>query len=207
MYEGKLRVRPAVLYRKLMLKPGERYSNTKQMETQTALSRLGIFKYAEMQYKPQATDSSRCNNLDLRINTAYDLPLDGELEFNVTTKSNDQTGPGAIFSVTKKNVFGGGESWGVQLKGSYEWQTGNRVDGASSLMNSYEMGLSSTLTLPQLFFPGISEPESEIPLKYDIPHLCRPAESGQVLQDALFWRKRHVRLPEFGHQSSFRDAL
>lgn len=162
LYEGKLRVRPAVLYRKLTFKPGERYSNTKQMETQTALSRLGIFKYAEMQYMPQDT-TRRCKTLDLRINTAYDLPLDGELEFNVTTKSNDQTGPGAIFSMTKRNVFGGGESWGVQLKGSYEWQTGNRVDGASSLMNSYEMGLSSTLTLPHLLFPGYLERNLKYP--------------------------------------------
>lgn len=162
LYEGKLRVRPAVLYRKLTFKPGERYSNAKQAETQTALSRLGIFKYSEMQYTPQDT-SRLCRTLDVRINTAYDLPLDGELEFNATTKSNDQTGPGAIFSMTKRNVFGGGESWGIQLKGSYEWQIGSRVEGASSHMNSYEIGLSSSLTLPQLFFPGYLERNLKYP--------------------------------------------
>ena len=32
----------------------------------------------------------RQDTLDLRINTVYDLPLDGELELNVTAKSNDQ---------------------------------------------------------------------------------------------------------------------
>ncbi len=153
LYEKKLRVRPAVLYRKLMFRPGERYSSKKQQETQTALSRLGIFRYAEIQHLPQDTCSTK-DKLDIRINTVYDLPLDGELEFNVTTKSNDQTGPGAIFSMTKSNIFGGGEIFGIQLKGSYEWQTGNRVAGKSSLMNSYELGLSSTLTLPQLMFPG-----------------------------------------------------
>ena len=153
LYEGKLRVRPVVLRRKIQFKTGDRYAYSAQEATQTALSRLGIFKYAEMQYAP--TDTSRqCRTLDLRLNAAYDLPLDGELEFNVTTKSNDQTGPGAIFSVTKRNIFGGGETFGVQLKGSYEWQTGNRVEGSKSLMNSYELGLSSTLTLPQLLFPG-----------------------------------------------------
>ena len=159
LYEGKLRVRPAVLYRKLTFKPGERYSNTKQMETQTALSRLGIFKYAEMQYMPQDT-TCRCKTLDLRINTAYDLPLDGELEFNVTTKSNDQTGPGAIFSMTKRNVFGGGESWGVQLKGSYEWQTGA---DHSSLMNSYEYGISTSLVFPRVVFPRMGDREYDFP--------------------------------------------
>ena len=161
LYEGKLRVRPAVLYRKLQFKEGDRYSFTKQGDTQTGLSRLGIFKYTEIQYTPKDT-TRRCDTLDVRINTAYDLPLDGELEFNVTTKSNDQTGPGAIFSVTRRNIFGGGEVFGVQLKGSYEWQTGKRVGGKSSLMNSYEMGISSTLTLPQLLFQYPDEKISAI---------------------------------------------
>lgn len=154
LYEGKLRVRPAVLHRKIQFRPGDRYAYTTQEATQTALSRLGIFKYTEMQYTPQDTSLRGRRTLDVRINAAYDLPLDGELEFNVTTKSNDQTGPGAIFSVTRRNIFGGGETFGVQLKGSYEWQTGNRVEGSKSLMNSYELGISSTLTLPQLLFPG-----------------------------------------------------
>ena len=154
LYEGKLRVRPAVLHRKIQFRPGDRYAYTAQEATQTALSRLGIFKYTEMQYTPQDTSLRGRRTLDVRINAAYDLPLDGELEFNVTTKSNDQTGPGAIFSVTRRNIFGGGETFGVQLKGSYEWQTGNRVEGSKSLMNSYELGISSTLTLPQLLFPG-----------------------------------------------------
>ena len=161
-YEGKLRVRPAAIYRRMKLLPDMVYSAKKQESTHTALARLGIFKYAEMQFSPR--DSSKdCRTLDLKINTAYDLPLDGELELNVTTKSNNQTGPGAIFSVTKHNIFGGGETFGVQLKGSYEWQTGNRVDGASSLMNSYEFGLSSTLTIPQLIFPGYLNRETVYP--------------------------------------------
>lgn len=161
-YEGKLRVRPAVLYRKLQFRTGDRYSFQKQQDTQTGLSRLGIFKYAELQYTPNDT-TRRCDTLDVRINAAYDLPLDGELEFNVTTKSNDQTGPGAIFSMTRRNIFGGGEIFGIQLKGSYEWQTGKRVGGTSSLMNSYEIGLSSTLTLPQLLFPGYLERNLQYP--------------------------------------------
>lgn len=58
------------------------------------------------------------------MQATFAKPLDAELELNVVTKSNDQTGPGASFGVTRNNVFGGGESWNVKLKGSYEWQTG-----------------------------------------------------------------------------------
>jgi len=45
---------------------------------------------------PPVDTMRRQDTLDLRINTVYDLPLDGELELNVTAKSNDQVGPGAI---------------------------------------------------------------------------------------------------------------
>lgn len=161
-YEGKLRVRPAVLYERLHLRPGDPYSQQKQELTQTALSRLGIFRYAELQYTPRDT-TRRQDTLDLRIQTVYDLPLDGELEVNVTAKSNDQVGPGAVFSVTKRNLFGGGETFGVKLRGAYEWQTGNRIDQGGAKINSYEMGLSATLTFPRLLFPTPFRRDRDLP--------------------------------------------
>ena len=161
-YEGKLRVRPNVLYQRLKFRPGDLYSQREQEETQTLYSRLGIFRYSEMQYTPKDT-SRRCDTLDLRINTVYDLPLDGELEVNVTTKSNDQTGPGAVFSVTKRNMFGGGETFGVSMRGSYEWQTGNRVAGNNSAINSWELGISGTLTFPQILFTKLFREDPQYP--------------------------------------------
>lgn len=161
-YEGKLRVRPGVLYNRLKFQQGDLYTQDKQDKTQTAISSLGIFRYAEMQFAPRDT-SRRTDILDLEIQTVYDLPLDGEFEVNVTTKSNDQTGPGAVFGLTKRNMFGGGEIFGVQLKGSYEWNTGNRVDGGSASLNSYEIGLSTTLSVPKLLFPGFIHKEYTYP--------------------------------------------
>ena len=152
-HQGKLRIRPAVLYSRFYFKPGDTYTQEAQQKTQTGLSRLSAFRYSEMQYVPK--DSSRRNDiLNVNVNTVYDLPMDGELEFNVTSKSNNQLGPGAIFSVTRRNLFHGGEILGVQLRGSYEWQTGNRVDNGNSKINSYELGISSTLSFPFLLFPG-----------------------------------------------------
>lgn len=161
-YEGKLRVRPSALYNRLYFKPGDFYSQTQQEKSQTALSRLGIFRYAEMQYTLRDTARGQ-DTLDLRINTLYDLPLDGELEVNVTAKSNDQIGPGAVFSVTKRNVFGGGETFGVSLRGSYEWQTNKRIEGPSSKINSYELGLTTTLTFPRVLFPTLSKRDFNYP--------------------------------------------
>ncbi len=161
-YEEKLRVRPKVLYDRLYFRPGDRYSQTQQERSQTALARLGIFRYSEFQYAPRDT-MRRQDTLDLRIHTVYDLPLDGELELNVTAKSNDQVGPGAVFSVTKRNMFGGGETFGVKLRGSYEWQTGNKLDAGGSKINSYELGLSTTLTFPRLLFPTLGKRDLNFP--------------------------------------------
>ena len=161
-YEGKLRVRPSVLYNRLYFRPGDRYSQTQQERSQTALARLGTFRYSEFQYVPRDT-MRRQDTLDLRINTVYDLPLDGELELNVTAKSNDQIGPGAVFSVTKRNMLGGGETFGVKLRGSYEWQTGNKLDAGGSKINSYELGLSTTLTFPRLLFPTLGKRDLNFP--------------------------------------------
>lgn len=161
-YEGKLRVRPSVLYDRLKFHTGDLYSQLQQEKTQTNFSRLGIFRYSEMQYTPKDT-SRRCDTLNLQINTVYDLPLDGELELNVTTKSNDQTGPGAVFSVTKRNIFGGGETFSVGLRGSYEWQTGKRVAEKSSAINSWELGASGTLTFPQVIFPSLFKRDMNYP--------------------------------------------
>lgn len=153
-YEGKLRVRPTVLYRMLKFSRGSYYSERRQERTQEAFAKLGIFRYTDMQYSPRDT-SRLCDTLDLRINTVYDYPLDGEMEFNFKSKSNDQMGPGMVFSLTKRNLFGGGESLTGSVNGSYEWQTGRRIDNSNGAINSYEFGSSLALTFPRVVFPGL----------------------------------------------------
>jgi outer membrane translocation and assembly module TamA len=152
-YEGKLRLRPEVLYQRLMLGADDLYSERGQQKTQTALSNLGAFRYTEMQFAPRDT-SRRMAVLDWRINAVFDLPLDGELELNVTDKSSHLRGPGAIFSLSRRNLFHGGETFRLQANGSYEWQTGK---GAVEGLNSYEAGLSATLSLPFVWLPGFTQ--------------------------------------------------
>ena len=70
-YENRLRVKPSVLYKQLQFTCGELYSLEKQTETQLALSRLGIFRYTDMQYMP--TDSSHTSDtMNVQIYTSYD---------------------------------------------------------------------------------------------------------------------------------------
>ena len=62
--------------------------------------------------------------------------------------------PGIMCSVAVK-------AGNVKLKGSYEWQTGGGEK--SSLMNSWEMGISTSLTFPRVVFPRFSKREFDFP--------------------------------------------
>ncbi|MDH6341417.1 hypothetical protein M2480_000169 [Parabacteroides sp. PFB2-12] len=218
-YEGKLKLRPEVLYSRLRFKPGDLYTLEEQQRTQTGLSRLNVFRYAEFQYTPVRQTASRDttgqgeyrrrvrdlqggderldslrrrsaiynqnNQLDVRINTVFDYPYDGELEVNASTKSNDYIGPGAIFSITRRNAFHGGELLGFQVKGSYEWQTGNRNEGTK--INSYEIGANATLTMPFVLFPG-----------FVYRDLVRPSTTVFKLSADLINRARFFRMTSLG---------
>ncbi|EJW94661.1 outer membrane protein, family [gut metagenome] len=156
-YSGKKPgVRPQVLARRFFFQEGQLYSQARQTYTQEAMARLGIFKFAEFRHTPRST-SPDCDTLDVRMNAAFDLPYDGEFEFNVTTKSTDQTGPGAIFSLSRKNFMRRAATLSFQLKGSYEWQTNEVADGSSSKLNSYEIGASFGLEFPRLILPWKNE--------------------------------------------------
>lgn len=171
-YYNKLEIRPNMLYRWLnyqsyvknvQMRTFNRtrmYSQNRQERVQQKLSQLGIFSFLDLQYIPKDTTAT-CDTLNVSVQATLSKPLDAELELNVVTKSNDQTGPGASFGVTRNNVFGGGESWNVKLKGSYEWQTGGGEK--SSLMNSWEMGLSTSLTFPRVVFPRFGGREYDFP--------------------------------------------
>lgn len=170
-YYNKLKVKPAQLYRWVNAglfssdvsarRRGKKklYNQDTHERMLERLSEVGIFKHIETQYTP-INSIAKDDTLNLNIRTALELPMDVELDLNVTAKSNAQVGPGAIFTLGRRNVFGGGEKWDIQLKGSYEWQTGSNK---KNLMNSYELGVSTSLTFPRLFLPVLHKREYGFP--------------------------------------------
>ena len=142
-------LRYGVLRKRFLYRSGDVYSQIRQNYTQESLARLGVFKYTDFQYHLRGNTDT----LDVQVNSMFDLPYDSELEFNVTTKNTKQTGPGAIFKLTKKNFKRMGASLNFELRGSYEWQTSSTVEGESSVMNSYEIGSSLSLEFPRLVLP------------------------------------------------------
>lgn len=120
--------------------------------TQTRLSRLGIFNAININVLPP--DSSAfargCDTLNVMVDCTLDKPMEARIEANVSSKSNSYLGPGLLFGVANRNIFGGGEQLDVTLTGTYEWQTGR---SRSSVFNSYEFGMQSSLAFPRLLAP------------------------------------------------------
>ncbi len=152
-YSGKkVPLRPRAILRDLKLRPRQLFSQEKYMESAQVLNSMGLFSSAGFTFTPRDT-SATCDTLDMTLNCVFDKPYDVSLEADYKIKSNNRTGPGLTAGITKRNVFRGGEKLSLNLRGSYEWQTGHRADGASSTINSYEYGADITLEYPRLEVP------------------------------------------------------
>ena len=152
-YSGKKPgIRPNALMRNMFFRKGELFSQDRQTFTQEAIARMGVFRYSEFRYEPKDTTANG-DTLNVNMYATFDKPYNAELELNVTTKSTDQTGPGAVFKITRNNFQRMGANLSFEVRGSYEWQTNSNVEGNSSKLNSYELGTSLSLDFPRLILP------------------------------------------------------
>ena len=143
------RLRHKLIPECVTFRPGRTFSVRDMNRTQTNLSRLGIFNSIDIIALPD-TVSGRNDMLNVNIECTFDAPWEAAFEVNASSKSNSYLGPGMSFKVTNHNIFGGGEQLTLGLNGSYEWQTGR---GRSSIFNSYEIGLTTSLAFPRLIAP------------------------------------------------------
>ena len=152
VYTGKRTpIRAGVIARDLKMRPGKLYSYNTYQQSINTLTSKGLFSRVDLGFAPRDT-SAACDTLDLTLNCVFDKPYDFSIEANVVGKTTGRVGPGLVMGVVRRNAFRGGEKLSVNLKGSYEWQTGHRADGTSSKFNSYEYGADVSLEMPRLLF-------------------------------------------------------
>ena len=143
------RLRKGVISGNVTFRPGKFFAVRDMDRTQSYLSRLGIFSSVSIDATPDSTSGRRL--LDVAVSCIMDRPLEATVEVNASSKSNSYIGPGLSVGLTNRNLFGGGEQLSVKLTGSYEWQTGSGHKG--SIFNSYEVGLTGSLSFPRLLAP------------------------------------------------------
>lgn len=144
-------VRPVALLRNLKFHSGDIYSQETQQSTLQELSKMNIFGGLNFAYTPRVDSDT----LDVNIQAQMDKPYNFSFELNATSKSNSQIGPGSKISLSRNNIFRGGETLKFTLQGSYEWQTDGAIKGRQAVINSWEIGSDVSLTFPRLFFPVV----------------------------------------------------
>ncbi len=157
IYEPPMTLKPNVLMRAVRVRPGQLYSALRQSRTQAKFVQLGVFKFANMAIT--ASDTTTQQGLDMQISGEFALPIETEVEMDISSKSNNLLGPGLTLGVTNRNMFKRAETFSVKLTGSYEWQVGGnkQATGNSGLINSYELGLNVNLSVPRLLVPKLMQ--------------------------------------------------
>ncbi len=184
-YKGKKSpIRPRVILRDMKIRPRQLYSYENHMETVNKLTSTGLFSMVDLNFAPRDT-STLCDTLDLTLNCIFDKPYDIYVETNLVGKSSGRLGPGLTVGFIKRNAFRGGEKLEINLKGSYEWQTGHRADGTSSKINSYEYGADASLELPRLVLPFFRHTRW-----YTTPSTTIKVSSDVINRSQFF--KRHI---------------
>ncbi len=170
-------ISPRTVFRNFRFWQRQPFSAAKLEETLSNLGNMQVFSLLQFSCTPRDT-TSLCDTLDVRLDLALDQPIEVELDFSLTQKSNSQVGPNAKATLSKRNAFGHGETLSLSLNGSYEWQTGNkgRVKGADQI-NSYDAGGGISVSYPWLVWPGLSTKRFRYPastlFKFDFDHLNR----------------------------------
>ena len=155
-YNGKhspLRV-PVILSANRLF-PRQLYNYSEYQAGISNLSSTGLFSTVDVNFSPRDT-TGRADTLDMHMNLVFDKPYDIYLEGNVTGKTNNRIGPGAVLGITRRNAFRGGELLDLKIKGNYEWQTAHHGEGSASKFNSYEYGADVSLQLPRMVIPYVS---------------------------------------------------
>ena len=140
----------------LFLKKGDLYKQANHDITLQKLADLDVFSSVRVDYVPRDTTLNN-DTLDVVVSAMLDKPYDAEFEGKVTNKSNNYVGPGLSFGMKKRNAFRGAETLGLNVWGSYEWQTGAHMEENKSLVNSFEYGATTSLSYPRLLFFGLGK--------------------------------------------------
>ncbi len=136
-------VKPEKIAPFITLKPGQPYSLEQQRITIRQLNRLDIFSYVNLNYRTDTTDGKNLLFADLIATPLKRQSISTEI--NLSTTSNNFTGPGVKLEYTNRNIFRGGEKLRLSGVGRYETQ----LSGDRKGLSSFEIDIQASLLLPR----------------------------------------------------------
>jgi outer membrane protein assembly factor BamA len=144
-------LKPDVIVNSIYFRKGDLYSYTVNQSTTARLSNLGVFKYVNISYIQNKSDSLS-HLLDVKIDLIMSDNISLDLEADIATKSSGYTGPLFSTSISNGNAFKGAERLRLGLTGGFEWQTGAKSEDQIGTY-SYQAGVNTGLTFPEIIIP------------------------------------------------------
>jgi outer membrane protein assembly factor BamA len=151
----KLQYKPGALTNAIFISPGSIYSDADRTLTYNRLNQLRIFKYPNIQYMQDPTDTTGTAliaNVFLTPRQKYSLGF----EFDLSQSNIQKFGIGFGGSLLIRNVFRGAEILEISGRGSI----GSSKDAANDsdrFFDITEIGMDVDLTLPRILFPVSTE--------------------------------------------------
>jgi outer membrane protein assembly factor BamA len=157
----KLKYRPNSITNALQIAKGKLYSDLDKTRTYRYLNALNTFKYPNIEYVENATDSTLITNIYLTPKKKYGLGFD----FNVSQSNIQKIGLSFSSGILIRNIFKGAETLQISALGA----VGASKDGSKTedrFFDINELGTDIKLNIPRLFFPLNTE---KIIPKYMLP--------------------------------------
>lgn len=146
--EGKIPVKPDILYRNNLLQPGMLYSQSLSDKTHALLSSIEIISYANISYTKQKN-----HHLECKVYISLSEPQGVSLELEGTNISGN-FGAAINAGYTHKNPFRGAEQFSANFTIGREAIIGL---GDNKVANSKELGADMKLSYPKFIFPFLNE--------------------------------------------------
>ena len=154
------RIKNEVLYNAIVFRKGDIYSHTMYQSSLNRLNNLGVFKYANISFQRNWSDSL-LHLLDVQIDLLKADNIMVDFEADLVTKSSGYAGPQMAVGISHGNIFHGAEQLRLGLTGGFEWQWGTKSESQLGTY-SYQYGVNSALTLPRISIPFINARRNQL---------------------------------------------
>ena len=140
--------RPEIITRVINLRKGNTYSREDHDFTLSHLMGLGVFKFVNIKFSEASQDSALLNT-DIYLTPLKKKSIRAEIQG--VSKSNNFVGPGFTLTFTNRNFLKGAELFQVRFNTAYEVQISSQNEDGP--LNSFELGLETSLTVPRFISP------------------------------------------------------
>lgn len=152
-----LAYKPRAITDAIFIKPGEIFKDTDRTRTYNRMSSLRVFKYPNIEYSLDPTDSTSTDliaNIFLSPQPKYSLGFD----FDISQSNIQDFGVGFGGSLLIRNVFKGAENFEISARGSVG-SSSDAARGSSQdrFFNISEIGADIKLIFPRIFMPFNTE--------------------------------------------------